>query len=100
MTNTIAIQAQIDQLIDERTAAQAKADSAQKGYKAAMWGILIGVLGLIFYGLGALVLLIAIPAAVTQGAKKARAQGKVNQLNEEIKALRAQLAGGAETVGG
>jgi uncharacterized protein YlxW (UPF0749 family) len=97
MTNTIAIQAQIDQLADERTAVQAKADSAQKGYKAAMWGILIGVFGLLFYGLGALILLIAIPAAVTQGAKKARAQSKVNSLNDEIKALRAQLAtGGGE----
>lgn len=100
MTNTIAIQAQIDQLSDERTAAQAKADSSHKGYKTAMWGILLGVLALPFYGIGILFLLIAIPAAVTQGAKKARAQGKVNGLNEEIKALRAQLAGEAGTVGG
>ena len=91
MTNTTALQMELDQLRDERPQLLEKIKSAKNGRRNGMWAIVIGIFTTPL-GIGFILLIIGFLAAFTQAAKHAKATGDLNYLDERIAELRQQIA--------
>jgi hypothetical protein len=90
MTNPTALQMEIDQLRDERSALLERVQSTKNGRRSALWAILIGIFT-IPLGIGIILFLIGLVAAFTQGAKHAKAKSDVAYIDERIAELRQQI---------
>lgn len=92
MTDKAHMQMQLDQLLDQRRTLEKRVESAHKGYKLGMVAFLLGILLLFAYGLGLILLIPGLLAAVTQGAKKKAAQTELDKTENQIKDLRLRIA--------
>lgn len=77
---------------DHRRKAEEEARSANSQYTIGLVGILVGVVGLVFFWPLVFIALPGILAAVTQAAKRSRARAEVAHQTELINAWRRDLA--------
>jgi uncharacterized membrane protein YfcA len=91
MSNNAALQMELDQLRDERPQLLEKIKSSKNGRRNGLWAIAIGILTTPL-GIGFILLIIGILAAITQAAKLAKANSDLHGVDQRIAELRQQIA--------
>lgn len=83
---------ELEELKDQRPIIERKIEDANKSYKGGLIGVLIGFFLIPVYGLGLLLIIAGGLATITQAGKRSGAKRELEQLNEQIKTLRREIA--------
>lgn len=92
MANVAALTMQLEELKDQRVKVEKALADAKRSNTIALLGVLIGIFLIPAYGLGFLLIIAGILAALTQSGKKGKATKELAALDAQISNVRQQIA--------
>jgi hypothetical protein len=96
MANVAALTMQLEDLKDKKAKAEKVLADSKRSRTVGLAGVLIGIFLIPAYGLGILLIIAGLMAAVTQNGKHTNAKQELDALDKEISEVRQQIAAAAE----